>query len=510
MASGSSHMRHHKKPRRPSIVMLGVDAASMDVIQENLARLPNFARLLAKGAHYPLASWGDIAPGAVWPSFATGTTPGDHGIYHHIQWNAATMRLQRISADWLGYQPFWRHLAAAGRNVCVVDVPMTFPAPDDQTLEILTFASHDELVPFHCNRAAVARDLRQRFRLNAMGHEIPVSKSVATLKAVRDRLIASARQKGELTRWLLGLDDWDLFISIFGETHRGGHLLWSPPEQVHGEGPSGDLLEVYAALDASLGSICEAVDQIPGATLILFAVHGMQRDVSRAGAVPFVMDRINRDHDGPPSGASGLPRQRSLMRYLREMVPAPVQHAIGQAVPVAVKDWVVERAVAGGHDWSKTPGLALLADLSGYIRLNVKGREAKGLLRPESPGEERYIALIDACLHELVDAASGEKLVREVCRRPSLFQGKRADLLPDLFVLWRDVTSSGRARSERLGLLPQESPTGRSGNHSRDGFAVIVGSLPGDGAPPPKAVTDLGPLVSASLGVGMRDAGRAR
>jgi predicted AlkP superfamily phosphohydrolase/phosphomutase len=489
-------------------VMLGVDAASLDVIRENLPRLPNFARLLANGAHHPLASWGNIAPGAVWPSFATATTPGDHGIYHHIQWNPDAMGLQRVSADWLGYQPFWRDLVAADRKVCVVDVPMTFPAPGDETLEILTFASHDELVPFHCSRADVARELRRRFRLNAMGHEIPVSKSAAALKAVRDRLVASARQKGELTHWLLGLDDWDLLISVFGETHRGGHLLWSPPG-ADGEGPSDDLLAVYAAVDGSLGTICEAVDQIPGAILILFAVHGMQRDVSRAGAVPFVMDRINRDPGGLPSGASGRPRQRSLMRYLREMVPAPVQHAIGQAAPVAIRDWVVERATAGGHDWSKTPGLALPADLSGYIRLNVKGREAKGMLTPGSPDQECYIALIDACLHDLADAASGEKLVRQVCRRPSLFEGKRAELLPDLFVLWRDVPSSGQARSNRLGLLPQEPSTGRSGNHSPDGFAVIVGSLPGSGAPP-KSITDLGPLVSASLGVGMRDARQAQ
>ncbi len=498
-----------KKPCRPSIVMLGIDAAAIDVIQGNLPRLPNFARLLAKGAHYPLTSWGNIAPGAVWPSFATGTTPGDHGIYHHIQWNPAVMGLQRVSADWLGYQPFWRDVAAAGRKVCVVDVPMTFAPPGDEALEILTFASHDELVPFFCNRADVARDLRRRFRLNAMGHEIPVSKSVAALKAVRDRLVASARQKGELTRWLLGLDNWDLFISIFGETHRGGHLLWSPPGD-HGKGPSDDLLNVYAAVDASLGSICEAVDQSAGAILILFAVHGMQRDVSRAGAVPFVMDRINRDPDGLPQGASDRPRQRSLMRYLREMVPAPVQHAIGQAVPVAVRDWVVERATAGGHDWSQTPGLALLADLAGYIRLNVKGREAMGMLTPGSPDQERYIAMIDDRFSALVDAASGEKLVDEVCGRASLFQGPRADLLPDLFVLWRDVPSSGQARSDRLGLLPKEPSTGRSGNHSRDGFAVIVGPLPGNGAPPPKSITDLGPLVSASLGVGTGAPGLAR
>jgi predicted AlkP superfamily phosphohydrolase/phosphomutase len=498
-----------KKPGRPMIMMLGVDAASMDVIRANLPRLPNFARLIAQGAHYRLDSWGNIAPGAVWPSFATATPPGDHGIYHHIQWNPAAMRLQRVSADWLGYQPFWRDLAAAGQKVCVVDVPMTFAAPTDETLEVVTFASHDELVPFHCNRADVSRDLRRRFRVNAMGHEIPVSKSAATLKAVRDRLIASARQKGDLTRWLLTLDDWDLFISVFGETHRGGHLLWSPPEEDDGKGPSDDLLEVYAAVDASLGLICTSIDQISGAILILFAVHGMQQDVSRAGAVPFVMDCINRDYYASPSGASAYPGQRNLMRTLREMVPSPVQHAIGQAVPVAVRDWVVSRATAGGHDWSKTPGLALLADLSGYIRLNLRGREAKGMLMPGSPEQEGYISIIHDRFNGLLDAASGEKLVSEVWERPSLFQGRRAYLLPDLFVLWRDVTSSGQARSERFGSLPKEPSTGRSGNHSRDGFAVIVGSFLFEGASHPKSITDLGPLVSASLGVDMRGAGRA-
>ena len=120
------------------------------------------------------------------------------------------------------------------------------------------------------------------------------------------------------------------------------------------------------------------LDEIEGmdAVFILFAVHGMTRDMSRTAVTPFVMDRVNLLHRSQLSPAAA-PRQRSLMRYLRRVVPAPIQHAIGQLVPVGVRDWVVQGATAAGHDWSRTPGLALLADRTGYIRLNRQGREAE-------------------------------------------------------------------------------------------------------------------------------------
>ena len=248
------------------VVMLGVDAASLDVIKTNLHRLPTFQRLLEAGSYHSLSSWGDLVPGSVWPSFASGSPPGEHGIYHHIQWNPNAMRLQRITADWLDYKPFWRDVAAAGKKVCAVDVPMVFPSRNTSAVEILSWASHDQLVPFHCNQPVIERELCQRYKLNPLGYEIPVSKSPTTLKAVRDRLVASARQKGELTRWLLELEKWDLFISVFGEIHRGGHLLWSPTPDAGG-GPSEDLLAVYQAVDASLGLFGDAIDKQSGATL---------------------------------------------------------------------------------------------------------------------------------------------------------------------------------------------------------------------------------------------------
>ena len=409
------------------------------------------------------------------------------------------MGLQRVAPDWLGFRPFWHELAAANKKVCVIDVPMTFPILGDNALEIVSWASHDRLVPFSCNRAVIERELRRRFSINPMGDEIPVSKGPAKLRAIRDRLIDSARQKGKLIKWLLKLEAWDLFIAVFGETHRGGHLLWAPRGDRMQAGPSADLLEVHAAVDASLGLILEGIDKLD-ATIVLFAVHGMTRDVSRTATVPFLMDHVNRLYQTDASPYTAPPGQRSLMRYLRRVLPAPLQHAIGQLVPVGIRDLVVQRATAGGHDWSRTPGLALLADRTGYIRLNQQGREAEGILSPQSPDGRRYLSVIGAAFRELSDAKTGEKIVADVLPRAAIFSGQRAEFLPDLFVTWRNAEGSDRARWDRVGLLPAEPRTGRSGNHTSDGFAVIVSpSRQFAELPPLNSVTDLSRWVFAAL-----------
>ena len=81
----------------------------------------------------------------------------DHELhYNHIQWNPRVMRLHRVTSEWLGYRPFWLDIAAAKRRVCgVIDVPMTFLVLNEDVLEVVSWASHDQLVPFAYNRPDV-------------------------------------------------------------------------------------------------------------------------------------------------------------------------------------------------------------------------------------------------------------------------------------------------------------------------------------------------------------------
>ncbi len=78
-----------------------------------------------------------------------------------------------------------------------------------------------------------------------MGAEIPVRKTPAQLEAIRRDLVAGAQRKSELARWVLERGPLDFFVTVFGETHRGGHILW-PESESEGEDA---LLDVYRAVD---------------------------------------------------------------------------------------------------------------------------------------------------------------------------------------------------------------------------------------------------------------------
>ena len=66
----------------PRIVLIGLDGASLDVISPAVAagRLPNFGRLLDRGASMHLATTRPTQPAPAWASTLTGKWPAQHGI----------------------------------------------------------------------------------------------------------------------------------------------------------------------------------------------------------------------------------------------------------------------------------------------------------------------------------------------------------------------------------------------------------------------------------------------
>src|SRR5882724_9088759 len=114
------------QPGRGPVAMIGVDAADLDFIHGNLSSLPNLRRALETGIARKLQSTAGALTGSVWPTFYAERPPGEHGIYHHLQWDSAQMQLRRVSEDWLYCEPFWYELEERGLRIIAVDVPMTF------------------------------------------------------------------------------------------------------------------------------------------------------------------------------------------------------------------------------------------------------------------------------------------------------------------------------------------------------------------------------------------------
>jgi predicted AlkP superfamily phosphohydrolase/phosphomutase len=480
----------------PKLLMIGIDAGDVDFIQSSLDRLPRLRQLFEGGSILRLDSTAGHLPGSVWPTFSTATLPGEHGIYQHIQWDSSGMKLRRLTTDWIDFQPFWSEAARQGVRSTVIDVPFSFPTRWAQNVEVMNWGSHDLVGPYGSNPPELAREIRRRFGKHPMGYEIPVEKTPAQLDQIREEIAAGARRKGEVSRWLLETTEWDFFLTVFGECHRGGHILWPYPDDQESGVPPDALLEVYQSVDQAVSHILDGVD-LNTTTVIVFSLHGMTENLSQEHFVRPVMDRINAGFEEEGSGQPETSQpKRGLVRMLREAVPARLQHAIAMSVPVGVRDWVVEQWITGGIAWDQTLGFALRSDLTGYLRFNLIGREAKGVLEKGSDLHHRYETWVKESFSGLKVAGTETPIVKDVMSLADVYPGPKNDILPDLIVSWEDLEPAQEIVSARLGRFSTSLAPGRGGNHQPTGFAVMAGNQqPVEQAPPIRHIVDLAQFV---------------
>lgn len=482
--------------------MIAVDAGELSFIRASLPHLPTFRRLLEQAALFPLRSSAEHISASVWPTMYTGTSPGEHGISLHIQWDPAGMRMRRISSDWVYSEPFWYDLARAGRGVTVLDVPFTFENRLPQAVEVSNWGSHDLMGRFQANPPELRREIRRRFGHHPMGYEIPVSKDTRQLVGMQRECVVGAETKGRLARWLRDTTDSDFYLAVFGECHRAGHILWRDHDEAHAHVPPGALLDVYRAVDGGVGTVLEGVD-LETTTVVVFALHGMGANFSQEHFVRRTMDRINASfrREGPAKDDSPAP-QRGLIRALRESIPASLQHAVARSVPVQVRDWVVAREVTGGLDWTRTPGFALRSDLYSFVRLNVAGRERRGTLQAGSETYHRYIEHVTKSFLGLRTVGTDRPILRDIPTAQEIFSGARQHLLPDFILRWTEEYPATEVRSPELGLIRAAPDSGRTGEHRSGGFALVLGRGVKDGGLPPLAHNgDFPRFVSHLLGV---------
>jgi hypothetical protein len=144
-------------------------------------------------------------------------------------------------------------------------------------------------------------------------------------------------------------------------------------------------------------------------------------------------------------------------------------------------------------------------DNCGGIRLNVAGREPRGIVRRGAELDATCAELTDELL-ALTEVHSGRPVVREVLRSDQLFRGEHLDDLPDLLVRWhRELPITG-VSSPRVGRVEHRYLGNRTGDHRADGALFIRGAgLAARALDGPVAVTDIAPTLAALLGVVLPD-----
>src|SRR5262249_56806267 len=121
-------------PRGPSpkVVVVGLDAADPDILRRMAeeGRLPTISTLLRESACAVTISPEALFVGALWPTFATGTSPGRHGRHSPRQIVPGTYIAREPDPHDTREPPFWAQLAREGLRLAVVDVPHSYLIPE--------------------------------------------------------------------------------------------------------------------------------------------------------------------------------------------------------------------------------------------------------------------------------------------------------------------------------------------------------------------------------------------
>jgi len=457
----------------PKVLLIGLDAFDPVLALEwiDSGDLPNLGSLQQRGAWCRTSNPIGMI-GSVWPTIATGTSPAWHGRHYKTQ-------IQPGSYGSLGFTPrdlsgtlFWQTLGEAGRRVCVVDVPMTYPVSELNGIHLADWGTHEAEQSGCCSwPPELAREVEARFGERPLAPCYGRGSSLSSVRALIKGTDSSIRIKQRALLELIEREPWDLFMAVFCEAHCVGENCWHLMDAKH---PHHDrrlaaklgnpVLDTYRALDRAVGAlVSRAGDE---STVLVLASHTMAANFGATDLLPRVLSRLDQ-------GASGGERAHRGLLKLWRMLPPDLRRLLPNLYRRKAKG---KLATAGRE--RKRCFEALNDSAFGAIRINLAGREPNGLVEP---GEEleSYIAELTASFMALRDADTGKPAVERVHRTSELFSGPRLDGLPDLFVEWRGDGPGRGVRSDEVGVVWGSEQSIKTGNHSADNRGMLLAAGPG-------------------------------
>lgn len=488
------------------VLVIGLDMGDGSVIRHlsRQRRLPNLTALMSSGAAIELESTAEVLHTSTWPTFATGTLPGRHGVYYPYQPRPGHQLAPHIQPDQYGTPTLWRLADARGRRCLVYDVPETFPDAQFSGRAIFDWGTWAWYGKPSGQPAGLLRELKSRFGTYPLGYEAKqVGSAALDPTLLEQRLLESVRYKARTARWLLARAECDLAVVGFCETHPAGHYLWpAGADTVDGadEALFEPLFKVYAALDQAVGSLRASVP--PDVAVIVVSGDGVRPNRSACHLLPAVLERLG--YTRPTTGSPVTPTAGSgpsLLARLRRVLPEHARRRITDCLPWWVRDRLAMSIQASEIDWSKTRAFTLPTDLEGCIRVNLKGREPQGIVEPGA----QYVELcqeIRARLEELINPVNEARAAHRVWIRNEVFPGDRQEQLPDLIVTWNDAAPFTALRSPRVGMVEGVSPDPRPGTHSPRGFLLVGGPRVARAHLGRAHLADVAPTVLELLGLG--------
>jgi predicted AlkP superfamily phosphohydrolase/phosphomutase len=413
------------------LLVIGLDSAPPELVFDRFRdELPNIRGLMERGVYARMRSCDPPITIPAWMVMVTSKSPGRLGLYgfRHRSGYSYTDGWIANSLSVKG-EKIWDILARAGRKVCLVGVPPSYPPTPVNGELVSCFITPD------ANREyTYPPELKKEIEGLVGSYPFDVEFRIEARDELLKNLIDMTEKHFQVIEHLLTTREWDFFMFVEIGLDRMHHAFWKYFDKAHAKYVPGNPfenvgLDYYKRLDGHIGRL---LGKVPKDTIIV----------------------VVSDH-----GAKGMRGAFCINEWLiRE----------GYLVLKENPQQVVELEKAA-VDWSRTKAWGW----GGYyarVFFNVRGRELQGIIDPRD--FEREKNELKGRLLEIRDP-NGRRMETRVYTTDELYPVSIGDK-PDLMVYFDDLfwRSAGTLGHNEL-YLPENDTGPDDAVHAQDGMFVL-------------------------------------
>lgn len=472
-----------RSSKKSPIIVIGLDSCDPDLVElwSKEGRLPFITTLMELGVWTRLHSTADLFFALPWVSFSTGVNPAKHGFYYLQQLRRFTTEIIKSNLMKSSYPPFWACFRNTGKKISVFDVPKTFPIAEIEGIQITGWGEFYPLLKSSSLPQYVLTELTNHFGKYPMPNVLLNPKKKSQVLRSYKTILSSIDSKLQATKFILGKEEWDLFISVFAEPHFAGHQFYHHFDKRHWAYKStnnelGDSLkDIYIKLDSALSEIYGSFPN--NATLFVISVHGIKANYSGNHLLPSVLERLGFQIQSTNGNSKiGSHVESNILKVLRELIPSSIKDFINnQGLLKTIQDKLFCRFFSSSIDWKRSSAFYLPSGhFQGFISVNLRGREPWGIIEP---GDEynHLCTQISQELKLLINPITGKSAIREVVQTSHIFQGENLFNLPDLVVQWAEDGPINQLSHPSFGIISKDMTYLHKAQHTSEGFMIAAG-----------------------------------
>jgi len=486
------------------LVVLGFDGAEPDLLQQwaNEGRLPTLRKIMERGCWAETGGQELQLEHGVWQIILSGRSRAQSGYHYFRELSPRSYNLKLMNGGTKNAHPFWADQHNA--RVLIADVPDVLPIAGIKGTQLANWAIHrgwKSRDPAEQPMSEPRELLRQIEKLVGPAENIieNVRSTPEEDFQIYRRLLDRLRRKGAVCRSLIGQDHPDVVVIVFGESHTAGHQFWKylrKPEIDTASRPElkNAIRSVYEAIDREMGLLLK---EMPADSNVFILSSIGLTDHYPTGQLLECFCR-SLGYQISPNGA---PKSFHPLSIARRLVPNSWRVALSRHFSRETRERLLADHFRSATDWSKTTAFAVPSLYTGFIRVNLRGREPAGIVEPGKEYED-LLNRLEADLSQLVDPITNAPAIKSVIKTAEVFGEDAIVAIPDLIVHWQPATHFlERVIHPRCELSQKRSEFNRDSDHREHGFFAAAG--PGiikRGRLPEMNVLDLAPTFLHLLG----------